>query len=68
MMNHLIANNLKSKDQHGFTKLKSFVTNLLETIDVITETLNRGFYVLLDFAKQLFIFLPLDLNIVKKIY
>ena len=54
MTNHLSINNLIAKDQHGFIKLKSCVTNLLETLDVITEALNIGFYaviIFLDFEK-----------------
>ena len=54
MTNHLLINNLIAKDQHGFIKLKSCVTNLLETLDVITEALNIGFYaviIFLDFEK-----------------
>ncbi len=40
--------------QHGFVNNKSCATNLLETLDFLTETLNRGFLALLifqDFAK-----------------
>ena len=54
MMSHLIANNLLSLHQHGFVIGKSCATNLIESLDIITEALNRGFYillVLLDFAK-----------------
>ena len=54
MMSHLTNNNLISPQQHGFVNNKSCDTNLLETLDIITETLNRGFSVdlaFLDFAK-----------------
>ena len=54
MMSHLLANNLLSMHQHGFIISKSCTTNLIESLDIITEALNRGFYillVLLDFAK-----------------
>ena len=54
MLFHLTANDLLSTAQHGFVSFKSCVTNLLETLDIITEALNRGHCavaVLLDFAK-----------------
>lgn len=54
MVKHIMENELLSPNQHGFTSNKSCVTNLLETIDSITEALNQGYYVvliLLDFAK-----------------
>ena len=43
-----------SSHQHGFVSKKSCATNLLETLDIVTETLNRGFVIdliFLDFAK-----------------
>ena len=49
-----IDNNLISANQHGFLSRKSCVTNLLETLDTITESINGGFgivTVLLDFSK-----------------
>ena len=51
---HLINNKLLSPDQHGFVTNKSCVTNLLEALDIITESMNRGFLtvlIFLDFAK-----------------
>ena len=54
MLHHLNKNNLLSTAQHGFVSFKSCVTNLLETMDVITEALNREFcavIAMLDFAK-----------------
>ena len=54
MMEHLITNNLIVPQQHGFVKQKSCLTNLIETLDFLTESLNRGFYAILiylDFAK-----------------
>jgi hypothetical protein len=54
MLSHLTSNNLLSVNQHGFVVGKSCATNLIESLDIITEALNRGFYailVLLDFAK-----------------
>ena len=40
--------------QHGFMPNKASVTNLLETLDIITDAVNKGKsfdWVLLDFAK-----------------
>ena len=54
MLKHLIDNDLISKSQHGFLPNKSFSTNLLETIDFITEAISLGFsvdIVYTDFAK-----------------
>jgi hypothetical protein len=54
MIRFLLATGLLSMHQHGFVHAKSCATNLIETLDIITEALNRGFYaimVLLDFAK-----------------
>ena len=54
MVYHLSKNNLLSIHQHGFVNHKSCMTNLLETLDMLTEALNRGFcavLVFLDFAK-----------------
>jgi exonuclease III len=54
MMDHLTKNNLIAPQQHGFVKKKSCLTNLIETLDFLTETLNRGLYAILiylDFAK-----------------
>ena len=54
MVRHLVNNNLICTHQHGFMRAKSCLTNLLECLDIITEVINRGFYVILiflDFAK-----------------
>ena len=54
MMLHLTANGLITSEQHGFVQRRSCMTNLLETIDLVTESLNRGFLamiIFLDFAK-----------------
>jgi len=54
IVNHLCELKLLSVHQHGFVNQKSCATNLLETLDILTEALNRGFcavLVLLDFAK-----------------
>lgn len=41
-MEHMKANNLICKEQHGFTPGHSCVTQLLDTLDCWTETLDRG--------------------------
>jgi hypothetical protein len=54
MLDHLINNNLLDINQHGFSPGKSCVTNLLEALDVITDTMEKHFeivIILLDFAK-----------------
>ena len=54
MSTHLISQNLLSANQHGFVKGKSCATNLIETIDLVSEALNRGFtasIVFFDFLK-----------------
>lgn len=54
MMAHLVKHDLITPSQHGFVPWKSCATNLIETIDVITETFNRGFeidMIFLDFSK-----------------
>jgi hypothetical protein len=54
IMKHLIDNKLISTEQHGFVKNKSCVTNLLATLDLITQALEDGFpidIIFLDFAK-----------------
>ena len=54
MLDHLTTHNLIVNEQHGFVKAKSCLTNLLETIDIITDSLSNGYLVnivFLDFAK-----------------
>ena len=54
MMDHLYGNNVIATEQHGFVLKKSVVTNLLETVDLISDCMDKGFHVLvvfLDFAK-----------------
>ena len=54
MMSHMFANDLLNKHQHGFVHGKSCITNLLESLDLITVALNNGLHALaifLDFAK-----------------
>ncbi len=54
IMNHLVINKLIVNEQHGFVYRKNCMTNLLETIDLITKALADGYNIdelLLDFAK-----------------
>ena len=54
MIKHLVDNNLLNPNQHGFSPGKSCATNLLETLDIITDAMESRFdvvLVLLDFAK-----------------
>ena len=54
IVNHLEANDLISKHQHGFVNKKSCVTNLLECLDYSTKTISEKNFmdiILLDFAK-----------------
>ena len=54
IMKFLITNNLIIPQQHGFVNNKSCITNLLETLDLITKGLADGLDVdvlFMDFAK-----------------
>ena len=54
MLAHLMQHNLITNEQHGFVMFKSCITNLLETIDIISNGLSKGYEVtliFLDFAK-----------------
>jgi hypothetical protein len=54
MLQHLIKNKLICEAQHGFLPFKSCVTNLLESLDIITKALAEGFpvdVIYTDFAK-----------------
>ncbi len=54
MMVYLVENNLISKEQHGFVNNKSCITNLLETLDLITQAFGEDYSIdilFLDFAK-----------------
>ena len=53
-MDHLVNNELISKDQQGFVRKKACVTNLLDTLDLISKELALGEsvdIVFLDFLK-----------------
>ena len=52
-MEYLQLKTLITPSQHGFVQNKSFLTNLLETLDIITDSINKGAsvdLVLVDFA------------------
>ena len=54
MMDHLTANNLLAKEQHGFVNGKSCCSNLLEALDFINRAYAAGIdidNIFLDFAK-----------------
>ena len=54
IMDHMMINNLICKEQHGFVKGKNCITNLLETIDDWTKSMEIGNSVdavYLDFKK-----------------
>jgi hypothetical protein len=54
MMVYLVENNLISKEQHGFVNNKNCITNLLETLDLITQAFGEDYSIdilFLDFAK-----------------
>ena len=54
MLDFLSKNSLISPSQHGFVFSKSCLTNLVETLGIITDALSNGhevIVVLLDFAK-----------------
>ncbi len=54
VLEHLYANNLVTREQHGFVRNKACVTNLLETMDSITTSLAYKRWIdviFLDFAK-----------------
>ena len=53
-MKYMQSKRLITPSQHGFVPNKACVTNLLETLDIITDAVNKGYsvdLVLLDFAK-----------------
>ena len=54
IMQHLIVNNLIISEQHGFVPKKSCCTNLLETMDILTQAIEDGHpidIIFLDFSK-----------------
>ena len=54
IMGHIRSNNLEETSQHGFAKGRSCTTNLLEFLEVVTESADKGVpmdVIFLDFAK-----------------
>ena len=54
ILKHVMENNLMSEDQHGFSKGKSCMSNLLITLEDVTESLDEDFSVdiiYLDYSK-----------------
>ena len=54
MMDHVLHNNLLSKDQHGFVNGRSCLSNLLQTLDELIDSYDKGLIIdeiFLDFAK-----------------
>jgi hypothetical protein len=54
LLDYLYANHLIAKEQHGFVRNKACITNLLESLDIITNSLAYKLWIdliLLDFAK-----------------
>ena len=54
ILHHLVLNNLEDLRQHGFTRGKSTVTNLLQALNVWSEALSHGIpvdVIYLDFEK-----------------
>jgi len=43
ILNYVNLNNLFTAEQHGFTKKRSCLTNLLETFEEWTEALDEGY-------------------------
>jgi hypothetical protein len=66
IMQHLLANKSIISEQHGFVPKKSFCTNLLETVDLITQAIEDDYpidIIFLDFSKALDIIAHTNLNI-----
>ncbi|XP_047143068.1 uncharacterized protein LOC124817261 [Hydra vulgaris] len=54
LVEHLVENKLKSNSQHGFVRCKNCCTNLLESLDLIAQSVELGFSIdiaFLDFSK-----------------
>ena len=54
LLDHMISNEFFSSFQHGFIPGKSYVTQLLETLDEITDAIEQGYdvdIIYLDFCK-----------------
>ena len=44
VVEYLVENSLICKEQHGFMKFKSCFTNLMESLDIITNALNEDHF------------------------
>ena len=54
LMQHFLINGFIISEQHGFVPKKSCITNLLETMDLLTQAIEDGYpadIIFLDFAK-----------------
>ncbi|XP_072015768.1 uncharacterized protein [Amphiura filiformis] len=54
ILKHVNQNNLLSEDQHGFTSGRSCMSNLLTTLEDVTDSLDEGFgvdVIYLDYSK-----------------
>ena len=68
MIRHLETNDLFTKHQHGFTRNRSCITNLLESMDILTHALDNGFLtviILLDSYAKAFDTVPHEELILK---
>ncbi len=52
LMEHLYSNHAIAPDQHGFVLRKSVVITLLETVDRISDGLDKGLHVLVVFLEN----------------
>ena len=43
IIDHITFNSLQDKNQHGFTKFRSTITNLLQAMNIWTDALSHGF-------------------------
>ena len=43
MMQHLTVHKLIIKEQHGFVPKKNCISNLLETLDLISQAIEQGY-------------------------
>ena len=50
MMDHLMLNKLVADEQHGFVMNKSYLTNLMETIDIASQAIDDGNRILIIFS------------------
>ena len=53
MLKHLLENNLNTPDQYGFTKGRSYLTNLLKTFESWAEDVDQGHSYFSGFSKRI---------------